>query len=176
MGTKTVGSQRQGMTTKAPSPSGRAGVPVDTFGGPTVDPTVNVLNLVEAAIQRQDDLRAASERYTKELSDLREKYQEKLADAESKRVDANALAESRRIDALLAAGNNAVQLAAIEGKSTAAALAERVEASAKALAQGSGRDIGMSLGAKVVIGFVSFFVALIGLVGFGLSIYVTLHK
>jgi hypothetical protein len=175
-----VGSRRAVSTAvahrRSSTPAGQAGIPVDTFGGPTVDPTTNVLNLVEAANRRQDDLRAASERYAKDLSDLREKYQEKLADAESKRVDANALAESRRIDALLAAGQNAVALAAIEGKNTASALAERVEASAKALAQGSGRETGVSLGVKAVIGFVSLFVALATLAGAGLGLYILLHK
>ena len=33
------------------------GIPVDSAGGPTVDPTKNVLDLVEAANRRQDDLR-----------------------------------------------------------------------------------------------------------------------
>lgn len=36
---------------------GRPGIPVDALGGPTIDPTKNVLDLVDAAVRRQDDLR-----------------------------------------------------------------------------------------------------------------------
>jgi hypothetical protein len=132
---------------------------------PPIDPTANVLSLVAAAIKRQDDLREQAE-----------KYRDKLAEAESRRVDANALAESRRIDALLQDARNAVALATARAEGTATALAERVDAAAKALAQGSGRDIGMSLGAKVVIGFVSLFVALLSLAGAGVTIWAVLHR
>jgi len=171
-----TGTQRTKRTGRRVIDTTSTGIPVDASGGPTIDPTANVLNLVEAAIQRQDDLRNLTERYAKDLSDLRERYQEKLAEAESKRVDANALAESRRIDALLAASQNAVTLASIEGKGTAAALAERVDASAKALAQGSGRDLGMGMGMKMVIGFVALFGTLMTLAGAGVLLWTILHK
>jgi hypothetical protein len=47
------------MPTQSGGPT-RGGIPIDAFGGPTVDPTKNVLDLVEAANRRQDDLRQAS--------------------------------------------------------------------------------------------------------------------
>jgi len=126
----------------------KPGIGVDAAGGAVIDPTANVLQLVEAAITRQDDLRLAQKELTdikaahlKEMADLRATHavdmlngQRDLAAAESRRVDAIALAESRRIDALLAAQQNAVALATTRAELTAAALAERVDTSAKTLA------------------------------------------
>lgn len=58
------------------------------------DPTSNVLQLVEAANLRQDDLRSSEVRYndlrdqhSKELGVLRETYRAKLAEKESSRLD-----------------------------------------------------------------------------------------
>ena len=45
------------------SPGVSPGPGVDRFGTPVVDPTQNVLDLVEAAIKRQDDLRMADRNY-----------------------------------------------------------------------------------------------------------------
>ena len=57
----------------------RPGIAVDSKGGQVIDPTKNVLDLVEAAIRRQDDLRAL----------LRELFDAKLSAA-------NELAELRQ--------------------------------------------------------------------------------
>ncbi len=43
------------------------GIPVDKYGGATIDPTKNVLDLVEAAIRRVDDLRMAETRRIDEI-------------------------------------------------------------------------------------------------------------
>lgn len=58
------------------------------------DPTPNVLDLVNAAERRQDDLRQAEVRYNdlrdihkQAIARLREEYQEKLAEKESSRLD-----------------------------------------------------------------------------------------
>jgi len=60
--------------------SGRqAGIPVDAFGGKTIDPTKNVLDLVDAANQRQDDLReAAIATLTIEITSLKDLIKELL--------------------------------------------------------------------------------------------------
>jgi hypothetical protein len=111
---------------------------------PLIDPTANVLSLVAAAIQRQDDLRRTE---FKRLDDLREQAekcahevravelqaQKDLAGAESKRIDAITLAESRRLDALLAAATNNVALASEKAGAQAATLAASVASSAEAL-------------------------------------------
>ena len=118
---------------------------------PLIDPTANVLSLVGAAMQRQDDLRLAENRRLDELRKQQESFDQRiqsevdktrngqftalkdLALAESKRIDAITLAESRRIDALLAAATNAVALASEKAGAQAATLAQQVATSAEAL-------------------------------------------
>ena len=46
----------------------RPGIGVDSLGGQVIDPTKNVLDLVEASIKRQDDLRDAETRRINELA------------------------------------------------------------------------------------------------------------
>lgn len=75
--------------------SGQPGFAVDASGNPVVDPTKNVLDLVTAAIQRQDDLRAALEQRldTKidgnaSLSEERHAHtRRELANVEERRVE-----------------------------------------------------------------------------------------
>jgi hypothetical protein len=106
---------------------------VDIRGRAVVDPTKNVLDLVEAAItriddlraaenKRQDDLREAGERHAREISKLTAIYEEKLADAETDRIDA-----IRAVDVA------AVQRAAEVQAAQAQALATQVTVSAEAL-------------------------------------------
>lgn len=99
-----------------------AGPAVDKAGNAAVDPTKNVLDLVSAAIARQDDLRDVTEKYTEKIATLRAHYDEKLREAESKRIDA-----IRAVDV----GN--VQRAAEVQATQAATLAAQVTASAEAL-------------------------------------------
>lgn len=61
---------------------------VDASGNPVVDPTQNVLQLVEAAIKRQDDLRETEARHMREIISIRADYDQKLREAESDRIDA----------------------------------------------------------------------------------------
>lgn len=71
------------------------GLATDVQGNPVIDPTKNVLNLVTAAIQRQDDLRAA------ERDAIRERVTalEKVIYARLKTHDKEfALIESRRVE------------------------------------------------------------------------------
>jgi hypothetical protein len=118
---------------------------------PLIDPTANVLSLVKAAMERQDDLRNSERMRTDDLRNQQVRYDtaiqvlidrerglqfqslKDLASAESKRIDAIALAESRRIDALLAAATQAVALASEKAAAQAATLATQVATSAEAL-------------------------------------------
>jgi hypothetical protein len=107
---------------------------------PLIDPTANVLQLVNAAMNRQDDLRKSEARRQDELAKIREqcaredrKAQAHLAKAESKRVDALALAESRRIDAVLAQLRADAALANEKTTSTAATMALQVSTVAETL-------------------------------------------
>jgi|ERR1700677_218197 len=110
-----------------------------------IDPTLNVKELVNLQMLRQDELRVAEARRVTEILTLQDKCAHEIAEirlqaqkesqaAESRRIDALMLAESRRIDALLAAAANAVTLASTRQELTAGALAERVDTTAKAAA------------------------------------------
>jgi hypothetical protein len=90
--------------------------------GRAVDPTPNVLQLVDAAIKRQDDLRASEVRHSRDLFELRASYDDKLREAETKRIDA-----IRAVDV------SAVQRAAEVGATQATTLAAQVATSAETL-------------------------------------------
>ena len=62
----------------------RQGIGVDSRGGAVVDPTKNVLDLVEAAIRRQDDLRL-----------LEGRFQNAMRDSETRRI--NELASQKQL-------------------------------------------------------------------------------
>jgi hypothetical protein len=98
------------------------GLGVDARGGPVVDPTANVLNLVEAAVERLDDLRNQEAAHVREILALRSHYMEELREAESARIDA-----IRRVDV------EAVQRAAQVQATQATALADQVAAAAEAM-------------------------------------------
>lgn len=91
-------------------------------GGYPADPTINVQNLLIAAVQRQDDLREADARRINEVAILRAEYTEKLT-----------IAEAKRIDAIRAVDVNAVAVAAERATAQANVLANQVAASAETL-------------------------------------------
>ena len=110
-----------------------SGLGVDEKGNPVVDPTANVLALVESAIKRlddlraanmlrQDDLREAAARHSQEMAALRAEYQQELR-----------LAETERINAIRAVDVQAVQQASTVQETRATALAAQVAASAEAM-------------------------------------------
>lgn len=106
-------------TTRGGSSQGPA---VDSVGTPVIDPTQNVLQLVEAAIERQDDLRAASERHTRDLIDIHANHSRELA-----------AKETARIDAIRAVDVGAVSRAAEVSATQATTLAQQVATSAETL-------------------------------------------
>lgn len=93
---------------------------MDAQGLPVIDPTQNVLDLVAAAIQRQDDLRAAADRHVREISELRADYDEKLRKAETARIDA-----IRAVD--VGAVNRAAEVSAQQAMTLAAQVATSAE-------------------------------------------------
>jgi hypothetical protein len=99
-----------------------SGLAIDSSGGPVIDPTANVYALVEAAIQRQDDLRTAESKHVREMASLRAEYQEELRRA-----------ETERINAIRAVDVQAVQQASSVQETRATALAAQVAASAEAM-------------------------------------------
>jgi hypothetical protein len=67
---------------------------VDIHGQPVIDPTKNVLDLVTAAIQRQDDLRAVEARHVREIAVL----QKELRESEQARVQEQFAAIHRELE------------------------------------------------------------------------------
>ena len=111
---------------------------------PPIDPTKNVLSLVAAAIQRQDDMRNLEAKHIAEMSDLRVNYEHRIADmrsADERRIadlrasdDAKLReAETARIDAIRAVDVGAVNRAAEVSATQAATLATQVSVSAETL-------------------------------------------
>jgi len=83
------------------------GLGVDSSGGPVVDPTANVLQLVEAANRRQDDLRSAQNelireqnRATKELMDVHAAHQAEVARLRAEHIKELGAMESNRLNAI----------------------------------------------------------------------------
>jgi hypothetical protein len=100
----------------------RSNQDVDNDGERIDDPTANVLQLVDAAIKRQDDLREAEARHSREVQALHAHYEAQLR-----------AAETGRIDAIRAVDVGAVQRAAEVGATQATTLAAQVATSAETL-------------------------------------------
>jgi len=64
------------------------GLGVDRQGNPVIDPTANVLSLVEAAVKRLDDLHESNMRRLDEQLSAHIEHARELANAEAKRIDA----------------------------------------------------------------------------------------
>jgi hypothetical protein len=104
-------------------PEGQSpGPSVDRYGSPVIDPTKNVLDLVAAAIERQDDLRGLESNHLRELADLRAHYDHRLREAETARIDA-----IRAVD--VGAVNRAAEVSATQAQT----LATQVTVSAETL-------------------------------------------
>lgn len=130
---------------------GSPGPGVDRFGQPVFDPSKNVLDLVEAAIQRQDDLREMQARYGTQIGEMREVHARDVAELRSsydaqlreaarrseERLDYKdqqlRAAETARIDAIRAVDVGAVNRAAEVSATQATTLATQVATSAEAL-------------------------------------------
>ena len=149
--------------------AGGIGLGVDAQGGPVIDPTANVLLLVEAAEKRQDDLREmnnlridAELRNQEQLADLREKHQIAIDSLEAKRLDAvrnvdqlAAKTEADRTSAALtaltttanttaetlrSAGQVSAQNLATQFQQAVAAITERIAALEKSSYTGQGKQ------------------------------------
>jgi hypothetical protein len=101
--------------------NGDPGPGVDAQGRPVIDPTQNVLDLVDAAIRRQDDLREVEAQHIREILNLRAEYDRELREAESNRIDA-----IRAVD--VGAVNRAAEVAATQATVLAAQLSATAEA------------------------------------------------
>ena len=109
------------------------GIPVDAFGGPTVDPTRNVLDLVDAAVRRQDDLRQANATHIEEKLTAFEGFIKDFIAAYDKRYEQRYEASQKALEAALVAQKDAVKEAfAAQKEAINAALASADRAVSKA--------------------------------------------
>jgi hypothetical protein len=99
-----------------------------------IDPTANVLKLVEEAMRRQDDLRMAEARRRDDLFTQEQRHRSEMREQMATQLEARLTAEKERVNALLAAAQATSALDRTRAELTAAALAERVDTSAKTLA------------------------------------------
>ena len=123
----------------------RAGIAVDAEGNPVVDPTKNVLDLVEAMATRQDDLREANNRYVesavlhiKEMMALRAEHAKDIGELESNRLNAirqvDVLAVSTAADRAQAAINALAATAAADAQKLRDTLTATAQTNATTLA------------------------------------------
>lgn len=130
---------------------------------PLIDPTANVLKLVEQAVLRLNDLRDAENRRLDDLWKLEHLWADKLA-AERMRSDMEAKrAEAGRIDALLGANTNNVALALEKQGAQATAQDRRISVLEQNQYQTGGRDIQRDVAKVDVAKWVGWFLAGLGI-------------
>jgi hypothetical protein len=140
---------RRASTSTSKRPAG--GIPVDSTGGPTVDPTENVKALNAASDERQNDLREAYQDYVllldRRQDDLREKAERysrdrSIAVARNARERSELIRtyekeirdkETQRIDAINLNNTAAVQAAAEVQRAQATLLANQVATTGETL-------------------------------------------
>lgn len=102
-------------------------------GVPPKDPTINVQNLLRAAIIRVDDLRDAETRRVNQLIDAEQRRIDEKLDLIEKYERLLQQAEAKRIDAIRVVDVNAVSVANERAAAQAQVLANQVAASAETL-------------------------------------------
>lgn len=115
-------------------PGGTAPGPgVDAQGRVTVDPTRNVLDLVDAAVQRQDDLRELETTHGHELRALNTSHVAEVLKLRAEFTDQLREKESARLDAIRQVDRDTVSRAAEVQTVAAGTLAQQVATSADAV-------------------------------------------
>jgi hypothetical protein len=112
---------------------------VDSKGNPVVDPTKNVLDLVDASVRRIDDLANLRAIHTKEIADIRDRHYRELSTKEASRLDS---IQKAALDAIQANAKQVTDLAASIASSTATtfeAMAKRIAALELSSAEGIGK-------------------------------------
>lgn len=101
--------------------------------GPEVDPTKNVLDLVQAAVRRIDDLRLAENKRLEDLATSEREHVRELLALRASHSRELTVAEANRIDAIRAVDVNAVTVASERANQSAQVLAANVATSAETL-------------------------------------------
>lgn len=115
----------------APDATSNPGLAVDAGGNPVIDPTKNVLDLVDASERRTDDLMAAAEK----LSAVKHQHSRDLIELNSQHSRELREAETKRLDAIRAVDTAAAKVLADQVASSASTLRELVATTAEAAAR-----------------------------------------
>jgi len=99
------------------------------------DPTANVTAVLNAAIQRQDDLRKAESRHVREVAELRASHSADLREAESHRIDPIRAVDVGAVNRAAEVSTTVAQTLASQVANSAEALRVQVEATKTAAAQ-----------------------------------------
>ena len=138
------------MTALKEGTSGQSmGPSTDAANRPVIDPTENVMKLVEASSRRQDDLRAAERRFNdlraehqKEMADLRAEHQKELSAKESSRLDSIRQVDREDVAKTAQAANLAITTLAKQTADLASTLQTQVQATAAAAETRRTADMG----------------------------------
>ena len=106
-----------------------------------LDPTKNVLDLVAAGMQRQDDLRQMQAHYTEQLAQVRQAHSREVSDLRHKYEAELRASETARIDSIRQVDQAQVQRTADVQAAQATALASQVVAMAEAVRTTSKADL-----------------------------------
>jgi hypothetical protein len=116
-----------------------------------IDPTQNVLDLVEAAVKRLDDLRNATNAladlrgsHQREISDIRAKHNDEIRRLESERRDRTREGDVIAINAVAATATATATALATQLQSIITPLIERVANLEKSSYMGAGKNEGIS--------------------------------
>jgi hypothetical protein len=112
---------------------GGEGLPVDKYGGQTIDPTKNVFDLVTAAVMRIDDLRDAETKRVDEKIETEKQHTREIMQLRAVHEKDLRLAEAKRIDAIRVVDVNAVAASQTNATNQAAVLAQQVTTTADTL-------------------------------------------
>jgi hypothetical protein len=124
---------------------GEAGIPVDAFGGATIDPTKNVLDLVRAANERQDDLRLAAVAHLEaEIAALKESFKETLAERDRRYMGQHESTNQSLVVGLAAQKDASDAALAAQREAVTAALTAQERAVSKAEAAAEKRFEGVN--------------------------------
>jgi hypothetical protein len=109
-------------------PGSSPGPAVDRTGQPVIDPSRNVLDLVEQRDRRQDDLREMQARYVSQIGQMREGHAQYIAELRAQYGTELRIGETARIDAIRAVDVGAAAILANQVAASAEALRGQVEA------------------------------------------------
>ena len=126
--------------------NGAPGVPVDSDGGPTIDPTRNVIDLVYQGNERQDDLRDLTNLLYDEkvlrledMAKLRDAFAKEIRELETKRLDAVRQVDVGQASTTAAALLTAVQTLSGQTGQRDEVTNKRIAALEQSLAKGEGK-------------------------------------